>query len=76
MSSAFASEVERLLAPVLGEFIAKATVAKSCRAIGTTPDDLAYSHISEFSKQIEGALNALIGSKQADEIVAKIRNIR
>lgn len=75
MSNELASKVEKLLSPTLGEFVAKATVAKYSRAIGTTPDDLAPTHLKKLADKMEGVLTGFAGADAAKGICDKIERM-
>lgn len=75
MSNELALKVEKLLIPVLGEFIAKATVAKYCKTIGTTSDDLTHANLKELADKMEGVLTTFAGASTAKSICDEVRSM-
>lgn len=53
MSNALAQEVEKLVAPLVGEFVARAAVSKNCKVIGTTSDELTHAHLGALAERLE-----------------------
>lgn len=74
MSNELAKKIEKILEPIVGDFIAKAAVKAQCKSIGTTPDDLQPYHLEPLSKKIESALR--IYGYEDTEVGEKIRNLK
>lgn len=76
MANRFAESIERLLAPLVGDFVAKMAVKSQCNALGITPDDIGPQHLPQLAKKIGDAL-AFQGKKaEADGITRKIESMR
>jgi hypothetical protein len=73
LANELAQKIEKLLEPIVGDFIAKAAVKAQCKSIGTTPDDLNPQHLEALSKKIEAAIK--IYGHDATEIGEKIRKL-
>lgn len=72
MSNIYAEKIERLLSPLVGEFIAKMALKSQCKSLGITPDGIGPGHLDALSKKIGDAL-AFHGHKnEAASIVKKI----
>ena len=74
MSNELAKKIEKILEPIVGDFIAKAAVKAQCKSIGTTPDDLQTYHLEPLSKKIESALR--IYGYEDTEVGEKIRHLK
>jgi hypothetical protein len=74
LGNELAKKIEKLLEPIVGDFIAKAAVKAQCKSIGTTPDDLQTYHLEPLSKKIESALR--IYGYEDTEVGEKIRNLK
>ncbi len=74
MANELAQRIEKLLEPIIGDFIAKAAVKAQCRAIGTTPDELTVNDLDPLSRRIEAAIK--IYGHDATEIGDAIRRMR
>jgi hypothetical protein len=73
MSNALAREIEKMLAPVLGEDIAKAAVARQCELIGTTADELKPEHLLKLSENLEKAIIIFAGKEAAEMIKKQVK---
>ncbi|MBI4363158.1 MAG: hypothetical protein HY558_08305 [Euryarchaeota archaeon] len=76
MGNKVAQEVEKLLAPALGDFIAKAAVAKGCKQIGSDADTIAPTQLGALAEKLELAVKALAGPAVAGQLAARIRSIQ
>lgn len=74
MANELAQNIEKLLEPIVGDFIAKAAVKAQCKSIGTTPDELGPQHLEALSKKIEAAIK--IYGHDATEIGEQIRKLK
>ncbi len=74
MSNELAQRIEKLLEPIVGDFIARAAVKAQCKSIGTTPDELKADHLDPLSRKIEAAIK--IYGHDATEIGEAIRRMR
>jgi hypothetical protein len=71
----YADQIERLLSPLVGDFVAKMAVKSQCKSLGITPDQIARQNLAELSKKIGDAL-AFHGHKsEANKIVGIIKNL-
>ena len=76
MANRFAEQIESLLTPLLGDFMAKMAVKSQCRSLGITPEDIGAQHLEELSGKVGQAL-AFHGKKEeSDRIVRKIKSMR
>lgn len=75
MANQLAQQVEKVLGPAVGEFIAKATVKKNCELIGTTPDSLGAAHLTELADHIEKSVSFFSGKETGMEVAEKIRSL-
>ena len=76
MANRFADSIEKLLSPLVGDFVAKMAVKSQCRAIGITPEDIGPQHLPDLARKIGAAL-AFQGKKaEAEGIVKKIETMR
>ena len=76
MANRFAESIEKLLAPIVGDFVARMAVKSQCRAIGITPEDIGPQHLPDLAKKI-GATLAFQGKKvEAESIARKINSMR
>lgn len=71
----YAEKIERLLAPLVGEFIAKMAVKSQCKSLGITPDDIGPHHLEDLSKKIGQALSFHGHREQAEKIVQMIKRL-
>ncbi len=76
MANPLAHQIERLLAPIVGEFIATATVKKNCELIGITTNDLTTNHIPDLAARIEKSVSFFSGKEAGIEVADEIRNLR
>ena len=76
MANELAQQIEKLLCENLSEFIAKAALKKSCEQIGTTTEALTPAQIPDLIKRIGKTVVFFADEKAADEVVAKIENMK
>jgi hypothetical protein len=75
LANRFADQIERLLSPLIGDFIAKMAVKSQCKSLGITPDQISAQHLDPLSKKIGDAL-AFHGHKgEASNIIRKIASM-
>lgn len=75
MANRFAEQIERLLSPLVGDFVAKMAVKSQCKSLGITPDNIAKQNLEPLSKKIGDAL-AFHGHKEkANKIVETIKSM-
>ncbi|MBI4362659.1 MAG: hypothetical protein HY558_05740 [Euryarchaeota archaeon] len=76
MSNKVAQEVEKLLSTALGDFIARAAVAKGCKQIGSDADTIAPTQLGALAEKLELSVKALAGPAVAGQLAAKIKGIQ
>ena len=62
-----------VLAPVIGEGLAKSAVTVQCRKLGILPENLSRENIDEFTIHFKKMMEIFAGEKMADDIIKKIR---
>jgi hypothetical protein len=76
LANRYAEQIERLLSPLVGDFVAKMAVKSQCKSLGITPDEIRQQDLEALSKKIGDAL-AFHGHKnEADKIVGMIKNMK
>jgi len=76
VANIYATKIEALLSPLIGDFLAKMAVKSQCKSLGITPEDIGQQHLDPLAKKISDAL-AFQGHKDGiDKIVQRIKNIR
>ncbi|MCK5038182.1 MAG: hypothetical protein KAS16_03695 [Thermoplasmata archaeon] len=76
MTNHFSEQIESLLTPLLGNFMATMAVKSQCRSLGITPEDIGAQHLEELSGKVGQAL-AIHGNKEeTDRIIRKIKSMR
>ena len=76
MANRYAAQIESLLSPLVGDFVAKMAVKSQCKSLGIIPEEIDQKNLEALSKKIGDAL-AFHGHKnEAEKIVGKIKNMR
>ena len=76
MANHYSQEIERLLSPLVGDFVGKMAIKSQCKSLGIGPEDIGPQHLDALSKKIGNAL-AFHGHKtEADRIVQRIKSLR
>ena len=71
MESTLAKEIEDILTPVMGRFIARTTVKVQCEKMGVSPEQLRPCHMDELASRIEKIINVYgVGAEVGDRIRA------
>lgn len=70
-----AKRVELMITPVLGTFMAAATVKVQCERIAVKPEELSISDLPQLATAIERALIVFVGTYKAKEVANNIKNI-
>jgi hypothetical protein len=70
-----AQQVESLLAGVVGDFVAKATMKRNCELIGVTPDNLTAAQLPELAAKIERSASFFSGDAVGSDISEKIKKL-
>lgn len=76
MMNPYKVQIERLISPIVGDFIAKITLNFQCRALNIEAENVGPEHLEELSHKIGHALEVQGKQKEAEEIAEKIRNLR
>lgn len=71
-----AKEIEKILIPEVGEFVAKATIKRQCSLIGITPETLSFKEFDVFLEKLENSINFLAGKEVAKRVVEKARELK
>jgi len=76
LANKLALEIERILADEVGEFIATATVKKSCEAVGCTPDTITADKLPELAEKINKSVSFFSGKDTGESLAGKIRALK
>jgi hypothetical protein len=71
----YAQKIERLLSPMVGDFIAKMAIKSQCKSLGITPENIRPTHLEALSKKIGDALAFHGHQDEAGSIVKKIETM-
>jgi hypothetical protein len=75
MNQNLSEKIKEILVPKLNEFIAASAIRVNCKRMGTTPEELSLSQLSEFAEKIKITLLLFLEEKEAEEIVQRIKEI-
>jgi hypothetical protein len=75
MNQNLSEKIKEILVPKLNEFIADSAIRVNCKRIGTSPEELNPSQLSEFAEKIKITLLLFLEEKEAEEIVQRIKEI-
>lgn len=76
MANRFAEQIEAILTPLVGEFVAKMAVKSQCKSLGIAPEDIGVQHLEPLSKKIGAALAFHGKDAESQVIITKIRSMR
>ncbi|MCK4790299.1 MAG: hypothetical protein KAV87_41565 [Desulfobacteraceae bacterium] len=75
MANPYAEKIERLLSPLIGDFMAKMAMKSQCKGLGITPDEIGPQHLDDLAKKIGEALAFHGHKEETDRIVATIKRM-
>ena len=76
MPNRFSENIENLLAPVVGDFMAKMAVKAQCKSLGITPEPIELQHLPALAQKIGDAMAFMGKREQSESIVNKIKGLR
>lgn len=62
-----AQSVTSAITPVVGEFVAKATVLKNCELLGISPEALCIEELPQLAKKIQTSISFFAGTAAAEQ---------
>lgn len=72
MPSVLADQIIKMLAPSVGEFVAKHKVVNSCNMAGVDVEQLDKSNMGPFLEKFEISIRATLGPEVAKSIKQKV----
>jgi hypothetical protein len=69
------NEVMRLLAPDLGEPMARAAVRVHLSKAGVAVADFRPAHLTDLAARLRGGLKVFVGAERAESLVAAVENL-
>ena len=76
MPNRFSEQIEQILAPVVGDFMAKMAVKAQCKSLGITPDNITIAHLPDLAQKIGDAMAFMGKREQSESIVGRIQGLR
>jgi hypothetical protein len=74
-SNEYAQKIYNILAPMIGELMANATIKSKATQIGKTEDSLTAKDLAIIAPEIKKGLVVFLGNDAAEKISAKINQI-
>ncbi len=71
----YASKIESLLTPLVGDFMSKMAVKSQCKKLGITPEQISKQHLDGLAKQIGLAISINVDKPTVDKIVNQIKSL-
>lgn len=68
--------VRDLLAPIVGEFVARTSLSMASKRLGKTPDTISKEDLPGLADALQPALRTLVGAPAADSLVAQLKALR
>ena len=72
----YAEQIEKLLTPIVGEFMSKMAVKSQCATLGITPQQIGPQHLAPLAQKIGLALGVSVEKAKVAVIVTQIQSIR
>ena len=71
----YAQKIYEIIAPVLGDIMAKGALRSQCKKIGISEDSIQQKDIALFSENLKKAMVLFVGSDNASHLANKIKMI-
>ncbi len=71
----YASKIESLLTPLVGDFMSKMAVKSQCKSLGIAPEQIAPQHLDGLAQKIGLALSVSVDQGKVNSIVQQIKSL-
>lgn len=71
----YAQRIYEILSPLIGEFIARSSIAIHAETLGSDPEQITADHLGPFAKELEHALVVFVGSEKARDVANSISSL-
>lgn len=67
--------VKDLLAPIVGDFVARTSVSMASKRLGKTMETVTNADLPALAEALQPALRTLVGVPAADALIAQVRGV-